>query len=167
MSQNPYASPSAQARPVERALAVHPTLWNPSAAALWSLLFSPIFGAVLHARNWTAIGDLPRARGQYIWAIGYGIYLCMVIAASAFLPHSRPMDSTLRFTSIGMLAAWYFMSASAQVAFVKERYGERYLRHGWGLPLLIAAGSFVLFVVAVAAVILVFGPDIPGERGSE
>ena len=27
-------------------------LWNPNTAANWSFLFSPLFGAYLHALNW-------------------------------------------------------------------------------------------------------------------
>ena len=167
MSQNPYASPATKAVAPERALAVHPTLWNPAAAARWSLVFTPIIGAFLLARIWTAIEDHTRARSQNNKTNGNVIYLIMVMGASAVLPQSRAMDSTLRFTSIGMLLVWYFMGGNAQVAFVKEHYGERYLRHGWAKPLLIAAGSFILMVAVMVVIVLLFDPAVVGERGAE
>ena len=37
-------------------------LWNPNAAAIWSLFFTPIFGAWIHARNWKALNRQKEAR---------------------------------------------------------------------------------------------------------
>lgn len=34
------------------------TLWNPNAAVNWSVLFTPIFGAWIQAKNWKALGAL-------------------------------------------------------------------------------------------------------------
>ncbi|MGB0769032.1 MAG: hypothetical protein ACPGYV_15145, partial [Phycisphaeraceae bacterium] len=42
-------------------------LYSPNAAANWSLLFTPIFGAYLHAKNWRAIGDADRADTNIKW----------------------------------------------------------------------------------------------------
>jgi hypothetical protein len=41
-----------------------PALWNPNAAANWSLLFSPMFGAWLHMKNWAALGEPERAAAR-------------------------------------------------------------------------------------------------------
>jgi hypothetical protein len=37
------------------------SLWNPEAAAMWSLVFSPAFGAYLHMRNWQQLGRNEKA----------------------------------------------------------------------------------------------------------
>ena len=42
-------------------------LWNPNAAANWSLLFTPAFGAYLHAQNWRAMGEQDRASASMRW----------------------------------------------------------------------------------------------------
>ena len=60
MSSNPYAAPKARVEDDRRAAAAAP-IWNPSAAASWSLPFSPIFGAYLHMLNWRALGDEQKA----------------------------------------------------------------------------------------------------------
>jgi hypothetical protein len=159
MSQNPYASPAATAVTAVQAPINDPALWNPGAAARWSLLFTPILGAILHAKNWTAIGDLQRARGQYIWVVANIVYVLLVIAASAVLPDSKALDPALRFTGLGMLAAWYFMGGNAQVAFVREHYGEHYPRRGWGLPLLIAVATVVVVVAVMIGALLVMDTD--------
>ena len=54
MTPNPYAPPKAEVADVGRT-EVAPALWNPNAAASWSLLFSPAFGAFLHMKNWQAL----------------------------------------------------------------------------------------------------------------
>ena len=36
-------------------------LWNPDAAACWSMLFTPLFGTILVIRNWEALGEPKRA----------------------------------------------------------------------------------------------------------
>ena len=43
---------------------VKPKLWNPNAATLWSLLFSPVFGAWIHAKNWEELGNEEESRNS-------------------------------------------------------------------------------------------------------
>jgi hypothetical protein len=50
MTTNLYAPPKAQVADIVQAEAA-PALWNPGAAASWSLLLSPAFGAILHPHN--------------------------------------------------------------------------------------------------------------------
>ena len=57
MSLNPYSPPGAIIDDVMNA----PPLWNPNAAANWSLLFSPAFGAFVHMKNWQALGEPEKA----------------------------------------------------------------------------------------------------------
>lgn len=53
------ATPAPASRP--------PALWNPVAAVGWSLLFSPAFGAFLHARNADAMGRADEAKANRVW----------------------------------------------------------------------------------------------------
>src|ERR1700704_4744453 len=77
-----------------------PTLWNPNAAACWSLLFSPAFGALLHARNADVLGRTDEAKANRVWfwiSIGY--------FAAAFVTTFIPAipDGIFRFSAIGLL----------------------------------------------------------------
>ena len=58
-------------------------LWNPTVAANWSLLFSPILGAWLHAKNWAALGNEVKEKQSMYW-VRWG--------AVGLLLHSSPEE---------------------------------------------------------------------------
>ena len=148
MASNPFAPPKAEVADVLPGRSVAPPLWNPNAAANWSLLFSPVFGAFLHMKNWEALGELAKADASRRWA-AIGVVVFVVLAlASAFLPE-RPMDGVSRAVAIGLLFAWYFSSARQQTAYVKARFGKDYPRRGWLKPLFLAVLAILGFVVAL------------------
>src|SRR5436190_17925418 len=66
VQNNPYGPPAAPVADVI-SLGEPPRLWNPNAAASWCLLFSPVFGAYLHMRNWQALGDERHAQVNRNW----------------------------------------------------------------------------------------------------
>jgi hypothetical protein len=76
MTPNRYAPPTADVADIGRGQTA-PALWNPNAAASWSVLFSPAFGAFLHMKNWQALGEPAKASAAKIWAIA--TLLVMVI----------------------------------------------------------------------------------------
>ena len=61
MSIDPYAPPQTDLSAPAAELENNPPLWNPNAAAMWSLLFSPVFGALVHMKNWQAMGEPEKA----------------------------------------------------------------------------------------------------------
>ena len=67
MDDNRYAPPKAEVEGTALESGAAPTLWNPNAAANWSLLFSPIFGTWLHMLNWRALGEAERAESAKTW----------------------------------------------------------------------------------------------------
>jgi hypothetical protein len=134
---NPYAPPQAR---VDDAVGAAPALWNPNAAANWSLLFSPVFGSLLVYLNWKAIGDEHQTKTAQVW-------LALSIAVLAL---SMVLDS--RAPALPWLIIWYFSSARKQATFVKERYGNNYPRKRWGKPLGIAALAMLGTILVLAAV---------------
>jgi hypothetical protein len=160
MSQNPYAPPEADvdavAPPPPSAPA--PALWNPNAAAGWSLLLTPAFGAFLHMKNWAALGEAHKADASRKWLVAVlAVFLVMTIIAAA-LPESRAVNMASQGVGIGMLVAWYFSSAREQMQYVLGRYGKTYPRRGWVVALLLGlAGTMAYFVLVFVAVALVFG----------
>jgi hypothetical protein len=145
---NPYAPPKAAVRDISSAEAA-PSLWNPNAAASWSLLLSPVFGAILQMKNWQAMGEAEKAGASRQWAIGCFIVLVGFIIASAVLPDSKAFEGLTRAGGIGLLIAWYYGNGKAQNAHVLARYGKNYPRKGWLRPLFYALlALFALIVVA-------------------
>src|SRR5689334_11037068 len=105
--ENPYAAPAAPLTDSPHLIEKAPTLWNPRAAAAWSLMFSPTFGAILHMLNWRALGDEARARVSRNWAIGVlAVNLAMGVA-SVFAPDGGGFDRLSRFFGLAVLLVWY------------------------------------------------------------
>ncbi len=122
-------------------------LWNPNAAANWSLLLSPLFGQILHYKNWRVLGDNSKARQSLIWI---GATIAAWIAAFII-----PIEGMKGVVALGALLGWYFVLARKQIALVKSRFGSTYTRRSFLLPLGIAVLIWVAFfaVVSVAALV--------------
>ena len=128
-----------------------PPLWNPNAAANWSLLLSAAFGAYLHMKNWQALGEQEKARQSRAWMIAVVAILALSIFAGAFL--GAGVGNLVGFV---LLITWYLTSARAQAAYVKERFGSRYPRRGWVLPIVVGLVVVVLggFSIGIVAAII-------------
>lgn len=149
--ENPYAPPKAVVDDLSSQEPA-PSLWNPNAAASWSLLFSPIFGSILHMKNWSAMGQPDKAKSSKNWAIGSTAFFVGLLVVSVALPESKSLDGLSRIASFALLITWYYAIGKSQNAFVLAKYGKGYPRRGWLLPLLIALGVFVVFIIAAAAI---------------
>jgi len=103
-----------------------PMLWNPNAAGLWSLLFTPTFGSYLLMRNWRAIGDTRRAIIARRW---------MIVSAVLIAP-------SVIFGAIALiyLIVWYFLEQRPQYSYVMQSWGPEYPRRSWKGVLAIAFG---------------------------
>jgi len=127
-----------------------PALWNPNAAANWSLLFTPAFGAYFHARNAEAMGRTNEAKANKVWFYISLAYLGFVLISN-FIP-AIP-EGLFKLSALVLLFSWYFSLAKKQIRYVKETYRSGYDRKPWMKPLLISFGCLigvyvVLFVIA-------------------
>lgn len=154
-----YAPPRAHVAdvPAGREAAEAPALWNPFAAGCWSLLFTPVFGAFLHMKNWEALGQAERARSSRQWVIACVVFFVVLVLAAGVFPDSKFLDKISRPAGIGLLFAWYFSSGKAQQTYVKERFGTDYERRGWLKPILLAIAAFVGFVLVAVSIAVVVG----------
>ncbi len=127
-------------------------LWNPNAAVNWSLLFSPIFGAWLHAKNWNSLGDERKAKQSMYWVYG-GI----VFSILALIPGKS--------WSIGIvyLFGWYFLSAKQQIKYVKEKLDGVYEKKGLAKPIGIAIATLIGFVIVAGVIATNFDPNLQQE----
>lgn len=108
MEPNPYAPPRASVADVADGK-VAPALWNPNAAASWSLLLSPAFGAILHLKNWQRLGEPGKAATSRIWAIVTVALLAVVIVASVLLPEAKALDAVSRVVGLALLLGWLLL----------------------------------------------------------
>jgi hypothetical protein len=115
-------------------------LWNPDLAAALSIVFTPIFGAVIHALNWTALGDERRARAAWTWA---ACISAAAIAASLYgifaMQGQKHSGAFLRLVLLVSLVFWYFGAARAQSKLVVKDLKGAYVRASWFTPVWLAA----------------------------
>ena len=161
-SANPYSPPNS---PLESASLVEaaPPLWNPNAAASWSLIFSPIFGAVLHMKNWQALGRQDEAERARKWVIGLIVFFVLLFAGGALLPDTKAVDGASRVLGFAVLLSWYYSRGKPQAAYVLAKYGKDYPRRGWARPLAAAVGVLLAFMAVVFAV--AFAAGLSDARG--
>jgi hypothetical protein len=150
MATNLYAPPKAPVADIVQG-EVAPALWNPGAAASWSLLFSPAFGAFVHMKNWEALGEPDKAAASKKWAVIYLVVIVGLSVVAAFLPSNKVIPGIVRLAGFVMLLSWYFVSGKPQLEFVKSRYGKQYPRKGWARPLLVAVGVMIGVILVVGA----------------
>lgn len=126
--------PAAPAPPAPAA-----TLWNPDLAAALSVVFTPVFGAVLHALNWEALRDERRARAGWVWAWSLAaIVLAALLYATLAMPGQRAAGGFVRFVLLACLVAWYFGAARAQSRLVVRELKGAYAHASWFTPVWIA-----------------------------
>lgn len=147
---NPYAAPVA--RVADAGAEVAPPMWNPNAAASWSLLFTPAFGAFLHMLNWRALGDPAKAGAARTWFIVSMVMLALYLVLAVLAP-----SFDMRFIGFGYLLTWYFAAARGQAKYVKDKFGNDYPRNGWGLPLLLGIGGVFAYIVIAVILGLIVG----------
>ena len=131
-------------------------LWNPMAAALWSLLLTPAFGAWLHACNWERLGQKEQASQARGWAVAICVVNLVNLAVAAAATANGSDIGIPSWMSLVLLGLWYGMSAHAQVKYVALRHGQAYARRTWGLPLvtgLAAVAAFLLLNIVVLAAV--------------
>lgn len=119
-----------------------PELWNPSAVANWCLIFGPMFGAFLNAKNWRELGYADKAKISTLWAVLFPV--CLIFSMQAKVGGSVII--------LIYLAAWYFVSAKPQILYVKYKINGDYEKKGWFKPISIAL--LLAFVFSVILLLL-------------
>ncbi len=155
--QNPYAPPRAQVADIDQLVTGEhaPALWNPNAAASWSLIFTPIFGAYLHMRNWQALGQPDKAASSKNWIIASLVCVLLLVIVPLLLPDSKGVDAIGRACAFALLITWYYVIGKSQQAYILAKFGKTYPRRGWSRPLLAAVGGMIAFLILVFVVALV------------
>lgn len=125
-------------------------IWNPNAAANWSLIFTPAFGAYIQMLNWQRLGQAELAARSRRWfRIALGM-LGLYVALSLAMPEEKAADGAARGLALIFLFSWYFASARAQAKYVKAHFGKDYVRQPWGKALGIAVLGVIGYLAAAA-----------------
>lgn len=130
-----------------------PALWNPFVARALSLVFSPIFGSLVIAKNWKTLGEDQKEERSMLWVYGF--------FANWFLVLFLPENVDAFFLAVFWVAclAWALTDAEKQIRFVKEKYGKDYLHKSWLTPVGLAIAGCVAYAVLFVAAEVMFAPD--------
>jgi hypothetical protein len=113
-------------------------LWNPNAAACWSIIFTPAFGAYLVMRNWEALGEREQAlmaRKWFVFSLGL---LVVQLLSGALNTRLNSQSNVMHWVALGYLFLWWIGAAAPQARTVRARYGAVYARKNWDAALLAA-----------------------------
>jgi hypothetical protein len=123
-------------------------LWNPSAAATWSLVFTPAFGAFIHMQNWQALGQPEQAAAARKWFYASLALLVVQIWTRALNARFGTEPLLLHPAGLLFLLVWYVGAARPQARLVRARYGARYQRKRWDSVLMGAVMAGTAYAVA-------------------
>ena len=133
-----------------------PALYNPTAACVLALLFTPIFGALLQARNWDALGEHGRARASRMW-VRTTLWLLFVFVIMQAVFQNEPF---MQFGGLYFLvvtwASWMVTTGWKQIGYVRELFGSDYPRERLGRVTIFAGGCWVIY--SMVSISIATGP---------
>ena len=116
-----------------------PTLWRPSTVAVWSLLFTPVFGSWLLMHNWHVLGQAQAARTARRWLLASMLVLGLELLTAAVNERVNGSAPLAQLIGLAWLVLWLLAAAAPQWQLVRRRFGRRYARRGWNGALGMAA----------------------------
>lgn len=138
------------------AAAAERAIWNPAAAACWSIVFTPAFGAYLVMRNWQVLGEDARAlAARRVWMFSLGL-LALQLLASALNNRLNSQSNLMHWIGIGWLLFWSLTAALPQALTVRARLGPAYPRRPWDAAMLAAVIAGTGYVVLRALLTFLF-----------
>ena len=130
-------------------------IWNPAAAAFWSLLFTPAFGAFIHMLNWHALGQPAQAASAKKWFYASLELLMLQIVTRSLNARFGTEPWLVHPVSLLFFPIWYVCAARAQTRLVRSRFGAGYVRKSWNTVLMGAVMAGAAYALAGALLSLV------------
>lgn len=138
-----------------------PTLWNPLACGLWSLLFTPLFGATLVARNWHILRREDEAHMASIWI---WLTLALLAVPSVLFACQMPIPALVVGLGLFLLSVtWFATNCARQIKVVRAELNNEFFRARWTKPLLLAAACLIAYIGLFFLVELVQTPSHTAE----
>lgn len=123
-------------------------LWNPLASAGWSLLFSPLFGAILLDRNWRVLDQKDQARWTRLlfWLSASAILFGFIVAPIDFTPGAeKTITGISKIIGISLTGACFTIGRH-QKRFLAESGRANYPKKSWSKPIAFGVVGLVAFI---------------------
>ena len=148
-----------------------PRLFEPKWVCAASLLFTPIYGGLLQARNWDSLGNPDEARASRHW-VRMSIWLVVLYFVMQVLFRNEPvMTYAGPYFLFVLWAAWMLTSGMRQLRYVKTQVPE-YERLPFGRTMSMGVLGWVLYgmisaTITLALVLTGFEPlEVAGTAGT-
>ncbi|MBF0610500.1 MAG: sel1 repeat family protein [Magnetococcales bacterium] len=130
-----------------------PNLWNPNAVGIWSLFLTPIFGGILLAKNWRAMGQYDREKKsiRFVW---------LYVIASVLLSYAKMASG-----GFSLVIVWYFLEQSPQTKYVQNQYNNKYNKNSWIQPLFYVGKLTVMIGILFSIGIFYFKDGLDYNNG--
>ncbi|MDO5533004.1 hypothetical protein [Sutterella sp.] len=124
-----------------------PVLYNPKLVCAAALLFTPVFGAALQARNWTELGKPDQAISSRMW-IRTSVWMIIMLVVMQTLFRNEPvMDWIGPYFLIVIWGAWMLLSGWRQLAYVNQTVGKDYESRPLGRPIMLGAFGWLFYML--------------------
>ena len=101
-----------------------PKLYNPKLVCACALLFTPIFGALLQARNWEEMGIPENARASRVWVRSTVWLIVVYLVLQALFRNEEIANWLGPYFLIVLWGSWMLTNGWRQLAFVNQTYGN-------------------------------------------
>lgn len=142
------------------------SLWNPDVAAYWSIPLTPIFGALVHARNWRTLGYDKQEKLAMNIMVGGTILMMVLMMLLGMIRLGVELPRILRsayFIIVFMTVTGYvtsleklFASAKEQKKYIKEHLNDEYKKKNWVTPMIVITANLAVSFILSNLFILFF-----------
>ena len=103
-----------------------PALFNPKLVCALALLFTPIFGAALQARNWIELGRTDEAASSRFWVRSSIWLIILFVVVQTLFRKEEIMSWFGPYFLVVIWAAWMITSGWKQLSYVAKNVGKFY-----------------------------------------
>lgn len=122
-----------------------PKLYNPKLVCACALLFTPIFGALLQARNWEEMGMPENARASRVWVRSTVWLIVVYLVLQALFRNEEIANWLGPYFLIVLWGSWMLTNGWRQLAFVNQTYGKNYDSLPFGRPMILGAAGWLFY----------------------
>ncbi|WP_165659051.1 hypothetical protein [Sutterella wadsworthensis] len=122
-----------------------PKLYNPKLVCACALLFTPIFGALLQARNWEEMGIPENARASRVWVRSTVWLIVVYLVLQALFRNEEIANWLGPYFLIVLWGSWMLSNGWRQLAFVNQTYGKNYDSLPIGRPMILGAAGWLFY----------------------
>lgn len=131
-----------------------PALFNPYVVCFAAVLFTPIFGAALQARNWIELGDKNEAAASRFW-VRSTIWLLIVFVVMQTLFRNEPVMNWMPpYFLAAMWLAWMATSGWKQLRFIRDNIGKNYEPRPIGKAITIGVAGWIFYGLIASTITL-------------